>query len=79
MNIACRHHICGCCADCSLGTSSWDGGVTLCDVVMAALGHVMWAASVRWPSHAARAVGRVVHDRESHMDIMVDVIYYFLV
>jgi len=46
---------------------------------LAALGHVMWAASVRWPSHAARAVGRVVHDREGHMDIMVDVIYYFVV
>jgi len=42
---------------------------------LAALGHVMWAASVRWPSHAARAVGRVVNDREGHMDITVDVIH----
>ena len=36
---------------------------------LAALGHVMWAASVRWPSHAARAVRRVVNDREGQMDI----------
>jgi len=46
--------------------ASLEVAVTLCDVVM---------VGCTWPR---RAVGRVVHDREGHMDITVDVIYFLL-